>query len=1172
MPTEPAATLPRSTPPTADPTSTAWLRPLRWTGPPMNEQSPTTAPEGAFALPVGTVTFLLTDVEGSTLAWQSNGPAMGAAIARHYEILDAAVTAYGGVRPQEQGEGDSIVAAFGRASDALAAAADAQRVLAAEAWTDTLAEPLRVRMAVHTGEAQMRNEANYVGQAIIRTARLRAIAYGGQVLVSQAARDLAVDQRGSELEFVDLGIHRLKDLARPEHVWQLAAPGLERTFPPLRSLDITPNNLPLDLSSFIGRTAEIATVTKLVEQNRLVVVNGSGGAGKTRLALQVAAQLSDRFEDGVWWVELAPLDSTSVLRTIASIVAVKEPDKLAERLAGRHALLVLDNCEHVLDVVGPLTHAIHTRCPNVHVLATSRGALDVPGEITWRVPPLGLPEPGAAFPIERLAQFDAVRLFLERARRARPTFELTTDNGPTIAELCSRVDGIPLAIELAAARTKSLTPGQILTGLEDSLRLLTGGSRVVLPRQQTLEASIDWSHNLLGPAERVLLRRLSAFAGGCDLPAAEAVCADDVLLPEMGVLDALERLIDQSLVTVDEKGLTARYRVLETVRQYGARQLAAAGETEAVNRRHAQWYVHLSSQFGPLAEGPREQDCIDRLLPERENIAAVLARLRDADDGAGLAALALVLMSFWHHSNQMLSGSEWTTAAIDRLRKEPSATGGWLHYARAKHDFLAARHGHQLADLTFAIAWADQSGDGRLAGRARILLAIIRSATDAPGAAVLLDEAAERCRSAGDLYGLADAQLSRLSVDYYSGNLLGVREALRRAEPHVLASGSVTMLGTWICVHLGTARLSGDCQGVTEALRRLPVKRLTAPSPMYLAAVIPALVFLQTETGELGVARDELLEHVRFHNAVGQVGPSPEELLKYVRSLEISDNHMWALAQRGQVARAKLVRSEFALSRQQVDETLGHAASNALLYRLISDVHLIGVQAALALGDVADARRRLEAMGPLLGAGANRIDVTEGHLAEALICRAEGDLAAAEVEVHSALRIAVEQSLMRELLLSLELLAGLAAAHGSWQEAGRLAGAAQQQREDRKLGLRIEPHASQHGLDQAEARAALGDSAFDSAFAEGRRLSLDDAVAFAQRARGARGRPTIGWHSLTPTERRVADLARLGHTNVAIGRELLMGPETVKTHLSRVFAKLGVKNRTQLAVSNPPSD
>ena len=305
----------------AVPSTTNWLRPLRWAAPSMTTPARPTSGHDGFALPVGTVTFLLTDVEGSTLGWQSAPELMGSAIARHYEILERAVAANGGVLPQEQGEGDSIVGAFGRASDALKAAVEAQQALAVEPWSEGLLTPIRVRMAMHTGEAQMRNEANYVGQAIIRTARLRAIAHGEQVLVSQAARDLAVDQLGSEVELLDLGMHRLKDLARPEHVWQVAAPGLRREFPPLKSLDAVPNNLPMDLSTFVGRQADISTVAALVETNQLITVNGTGGAGKTRLAQQVAAQLSDRFEDGTWWIELAPLHPSAVLGVIAAAVA-----------------------------------------------------------------------------------------------------------------------------------------------------------------------------------------------------------------------------------------------------------------------------------------------------------------------------------------------------------------------------------------------------------------------------------------------------------------------------------------------------------------------------------------------------------------------------------------------------------------------------------------------------------------------------------------------------------------------------------------------------------------------------------------------------------------------------------------------------------------------------------
>ena len=1102
-------------------------------------------------LPLGTVTFLLTDVEGSTLGWQTNGPVMGAAIARHYEILDAAVAAHGGVRPQEQGEGDSVVAAFGRASDALLAAIDAQRALALEPWSGLLAGPVRVRMAIHTGEAQMRDEANYVGQAIIRTARLRAIAHGGQVLVSQAARDLAVDQWGGRLELVDLGVHRLKDLARPEHVWQLAADGLGREFPPLKSLDAVPNNLPMELSSFVGRESEIATVVGLVERNRLVVVNGAGGAGKTRLAQQVAALLSDRFVDGVWWVELASLDPGSVLSMVASVVSVTDPARLAERLAGRSVLLVLDNCEHVLDVVAPLVHAIHVRCPNVYVLATSRGSLDVPGEVTWRVPPLSLPLPGVVVPVDRLGQFDAVRLFVERACRARPNFVLTNANGPVVAELCARLDAIPLAIELAAARAKSLTPEQILSGLEDSLRLLTGGSRVVLPRQQTLEASIDWSHNLLGGKERVLLRRLSVFSGGCDLVAAEGVCADRDLLGEMDVLDALERLIDQSLVNVNETGGTARYQLLETVRQYAARQLIEAGETDPLAERHTQWYTKLAAEVGPLAEGPFEAKCIATLLPERENIAAVMTRLRDMGLAERLADLVLALAACWDHSDQNLTGSDWTTVVLDLLGPTPSVLRGRLLGARAKHHSLAARMDRTMESAQEATVIAERFGDHETIGRARCQLANATRFFDPAAALRLYEQASADCRAVGDLYGETMAEVNRNWGNFLTGNMVGMREGLRRSEGLVSQLSNPAMTNTWLAFHISTCLASGDHEATRSGLDRLTYKPGLQPPPLLVNLLARADITLQTETG--------------------LTGGNLEELYEQVRRMERSDHQMFAFMLRGLIARVHHIRDEFPEVMQLTDATLAAAvASGPMMVRTIIDMHFVGVQAALALGDLGDAKRRLGLAASFVGPGASRLLVGEFHVTRALVGRADGDLVGAESDVHLALSVAAEQGMMREVLLCFELLAGLAACHGSWAEAARLAGAAEQQREDRKLGLRVEPHRSQHAADLGAARVALGGGVFDAAFDEGRRLSLDDVVAFAQRTRGERGRPTIGWLSLTPTERRVADLARAGLSNAGIAKELLMGAETVKTHLSRIYAKVGVANRTRLAALTPP--
>ncbi len=504
-------------------------------------------PQQAFVLPVGTVTFLLTDVAGSTRLWEDEpDDAMRSAIVRHYEVLADAVDTHGGVRPQEQGEGDSIVAAFARPSDALAAASVAQRALAREAWPTS--EPLLVRMAIHTGEAHLRDDANYAGQAIIRAARLRSIGHGGQVLVSGATRDLAVDQTGATFDLRSLGEHRLRDLGRPEHVWQLVIDDLPAEFDQLNNLDSLPHSLPVSLSPFIGREKEIAELAELVLRERLVTATGTGGAGKTRLAQQVGAETIEQFPAGVWWVELAPLDNDSVESAVRAAFGISEgahnalEEAVSRQLAGQPCLLIVDNCEHVAKSIASLVDRLLRYAPTLHVLATSRVMLDIPGEHAWRVPALGLPDTSLSLTVEALSQFDAVRLFCDRARRSRPNFELTTVNGPTVAEICHRLGGIPLAIELAAARTRMLDPQRILDGLDDAFRILTGGSEAVMPRQQTLDASIAWSYELLTPTEQALLRRLSVFVDGWTLDVAEAVCPDDEgVLEEFAVFDALDR-------------------------------------------------------------------------------------------------------------------------------------------------------------------------------------------------------------------------------------------------------------------------------------------------------------------------------------------------------------------------------------------------------------------------------------------------------------------------------------------------------------------------------------------------------------------------------------------------------------------------------------------------------
>lgn len=1158
--------------------STSWLRPLRWFEPSVN-----TAPgaeqvtAGRFSLPVGTVTFLLTDVEGSTRAWEATPEAMGEAIARHYAILDAAVSSHGGVRPQEQGEGDSIVAAFGRASDALRAAADAQRGLAEEAERVQpvgLASPLRVRMAVHTGEAQMRDEANYVGQAIIRTARLRAIAHGGQVLVSQAVRDLVVDQLGDRVELLDLGVHRLKDLARPEHVWQLAGSGMEREFPPLKSLDALPNNLPIELSTFIGRHAEIEELCGLLATNRVVTVTGAGGSGKTRLAQQVAAQLSDGYPDGTWWVELAPVGTDAVRGMIAAAVSVVEPDRLVERLAGR-MLLVLDNCEHVLAVVAALVQQIVAKCPEVSVLATSRGPLDVPGERTWRVPPLPAPVVGERVPIEGLRQFDAVRLFVDRAQRARPNFALTTANGPAVAELCARLDGIPLAIELAAARVKSLTPEQILGGLEDALRLLTGGSRLVLPRQQTLEASIGWSHDLLAERDRTLFRRLAVFAEGWDLDAAEAVCTDadeggpahvrgsvvavatsttgpltghdddgqqprNFRFPALGVhavLDGLERLIDQSLIRVDERDGVARYALLETVRQFAARQLEAhVDERDALRTRHASWFAGLAGAIGPLVEGPDEHACVARLSPERNNLSVALHHLLDTGNPGALAEMTLACGPFWNSADTPAEGRNWTTTALDGVIDEPLRVR--LLGARAMHVFLIGNMYEVLSEARAVLVPAEAIGDRRTAGRARALEACAARFTDVDQAVDQFDRAAEDCRTAGDRFGEAHALCQKASLCAFRG--------LRRTAQELATAGGVVAalanpsLCAWHNDSLATLSLrTADHAGMRAALQPLGAREVHA---MPLRCALDLMI--RADHG------DEL--------------PDPDPIAARVLVLERAENFRDAMMLN--MALMQLLRLADASERGQAV-----ADDAARRMPILPRWHLDGALFALALGDPEGARERLARAVPLPGDVELRLFIAASMIS-ALIARHDRDFTKAEAAAHVALSLAVEHEHARETLDALEVLAGIAAAHGSWQLTARLAGAAQERRDCHPLKARTEPIRSMLTADLTVSRNALGEPAFQKAFDEGRLLSGDDAVAYAQRARGERSRPTIGWASLTPTERRVVDLARHGLTNGDIAAELLMGAETVKTHLSRTYAKLAVANRTQLAALPRPND
>jgi predicted ATPase/class 3 adenylate cyclase/Flp pilus assembly protein TadD len=582
------------------------------------------------ARPSGTVTFLFTDIEGSTQRWERRPDAMRVALARHNTLVREAIEAHGGYVFKTIG--DAFCSAFGMAPTALAAARGAQQALSEEDFSSV--DGLPVRMALHTGHVEER-DGDYLGSAVNRAARLLAIGHGGQVLVSHAAADLVQDEMPSDSDLLDLGAHRLKDLTRAERVYQLVAPGLLESFPALRSIEHMPNNLPQQITSFVGRENELEEIAALLEQHRLVTLVGTGGSGKTRCAIQTGAELLDRFVDGIWVIDLAPLsDPSLVVAEVAQTLGVREApnhpllETLLTFLERRQLLLILDNCEHVIGEVRRVATGILRRSAGVNILATSRENLSIAGEHVFGLPSLSLPA--------------AVALFTDRARASDARYSFSDENARFVSEICRRLDGLPLAIELAAARVKVLSPQQLAQRLDERFRVLTGGDRSALPRQQTLRATIDWSFDLLDERERALFRRLSFFAGGWTLQAAAAVCSDEGAADDLDMLDSLSALVDKSLVSTEEHDDDRRYRMLFSVREYALERLREANEVEMTARKHARFYAEFVRELQPLVDALEDAEWRGRLGVEIDNLRAAIewTIFKGSEPETGLLLLA----------------------------------------------------------------------------------------------------------------------------------------------------------------------------------------------------------------------------------------------------------------------------------------------------------------------------------------------------------------------------------------------------------------------------------------------------------------------------------------------------------------------------------------------------
>jgi len=759
-------------------------------------------------LPTGTVTFMFTDVEGSTRLAQELAAAWPPLLERHREIARAAWQANDGIEIGT--EGDSFFVVFTMAGNAVSAAAAVQRGLAAEDWPD--GAEIRVRIGMHTGEGLI-SGGTYVGLDVHRAARVSAAGHGGQVLLTGATRELVGDTLPPDTRLHDHGEHRLKDLSRPERIWELVIGDLRKEFPPLRTLNAIPNNLPTQLTSFLGRRAELAEAHRLLSEGRLLTLTGPGGTGKTRLSLQIAAEATDRFPDGVYYIPLGQiLHPELVVPTIAQAVGVVDPgarplDRLVEQLGDKCVLLVLDNFEQVIDAA-PQVNEVLARAPKTSVLITSRSPLRVYGEREYPVPPLGVPDPKHLPTLAGLTQFESVALFIDRAMAVRPDFAVNSANAPAVAEICARLDGLPLAIELAAARVRLLSPQAIMDRLGDRLGLLSTGARDLPERQQTLRGAIAWSHDLLDEADRRVFARFSVFAGGATLEAAEKVLFDE---GERGdVLEAVGSLVDKSLVRQESQpDGEPRFRMLETIREFALEQLAGRGELEALRERHAVCLLEFAERASGQVFGPEQRAWLDRFQAEHDNLRAAMAWA--IGEGRTETAMRLLVASwrFWQmrgylaeardHANRVLAMPTGNVSP-ERHAAALEAAGGIAYW---QADLLAARRWYQAAlDLARA------SGDDRRIANALYNLSFAYTLTrdDQTMARSLATEVLEIARRLGDDAMVARALWAISNAIYFFGEREGLLETTDEALAIFRRLGDTYMVGwTLYSVALATA-------------------------------------------------------------------------------------------------------------------------------------------------------------------------------------------------------------------------------------------------------------------------------------------------------------------------------------------------------------------------------
>lgn len=1009
--------------------------------------------------PAGTITFLFSDIQESTQLWERHPEAMKSNLERHDRLLRDALESHGGRVFKTMG--DAFLAAFSTAPGALAAALAAQRALQAEPWEKPA--PLRVRMALHTG-AVVERDGDYFGPPLNRISRLLAIGHGGQVLLSQAAFELARDELPDATILRDLGEHRLADLSRAERIFQLVHPDLQGEFPHLKSLEYLPSNLPTQLTRFIGREQEGADAQRILEQSRLLTLTGPGGVGKTRLALQIGADLLDRFADGVWVVELAALGEPSlVAHTAAATLGLREEASrpilatLLDYLQHKSLLLVLDNCEHLVEASAQLAEALLKACAGVKALATGREPLRVAGEMTYPVGPLSFPDVRGDRALESLTQYEAVQLFIDRALAIRPDFVVTGDNAPAVAEICHRLDGIPLALELAVAWVKTLSPEQIAARLDDRFRLLTGGSRGALPRQKTLRATIDWSYALLPENERALLRRLSVFAGGWTLESVEEIadCEVDAAdsgagisrsaspIPRLEVLGLLAQLVDKSLVAVEQEGGgNTRYRLLETIRHYSHDRLLEADEAEWAQHRHLELCLRLAQEVAQHYPDPAQAARLER---EHDNLRAALdtcVNTRNAEAGLHMAA---ALWRFWElrghisEARQRLANVLALECAPEHAAARANVLEGAGLLASMQSEYETGR-----CLLEESLALRREVGDRALIAASLMSLGqVARAEGNRASARALLEEGMAIYRELGDRAGIA-ASLVHLGRVAHEQDDYGTARCLYEQS-------------------LAIERQLGNQTGVALALNRLGLT-----------------VYGQ---GDYAAAHRLFAESLAIRRELGdRAGVSASR-----------SNLGLVLREQGDCETARRFFAESLADERE----LGSRRGTVILLNNLAD-------AARCLGDYEQARSLLAEGIPIARQSGYRASLAEALYHLGKMAYDQHDIAQARSFLRESLTIQQELENRSGMADALEPIALLAAAEelpDSSREtqaemAARLLGAAQALRE--AIGAPLPPSRRPNvELAVAGARAVLGEDRFNSLLQEGRAMPLEKAVSSA---------------------------------------------------------------------------